>query len=78
MNQNNNSDVDGIAADIFQGGPTEATGVNGRRPVDTYQWQISTELRYATEIDFGINFINTLDWNAGPPRRFGVEVAFKY
>ena len=28
--------------------------------------------------NFGIFFENNLDWNAGPPRRFGVEVAFKY
>ena len=75
----NQFDVDGIPADFFQGGPTEATGVDRRAIVSTYQWQISSELRYATGIGERADLTTGLfyfkqDLDYREPRRLFVEV----
>ena len=63
---NNTYDVDGRDGDFFQGGFTESTGVSGRRPTDTYQWQISSELRYATQVGENLDFTTGVYYQAGP------------
>ena len=53
-----------------------------RKPLDFLRYSVSVFGKNLTNDpyhDFGVRiFGNDLDWNAGPPRRFGVEVAFTY
>ncbi len=75
----NQFDVDGIPEDYFQGGPTELTGVDQRAIVSTYQWQISSELRYAMQIGERADLTTGLfyfkqDMDYREPRRLFVEV----